>query len=177
MLTKDVQFPAPFVAGYAYCGVAALALLERPLAESSTRPAPAIKPGIPSIPALLKFLACRQFAYIEAADSESEEEDLETGNYVEGKPGPLSCDPDALCVGYNGRWNKNADTCYCWWVGGTLQVRSPIRERFENRERRIPPRCLSYPPPSSGTNRRRCKNMREHRMRSRRRRQKRAKRS
>lgn len=25
-------------------------------------------------------------------------------------------------VGFNGRWNKKADTCYCWWVGGTLEV-------------------------------------------------------
>lgn len=28
-------------------------------------------------------------------------------------------------VGFNGRCNKIADTCYCWWVGGTLSVFPP----------------------------------------------------
>lgn len=76
------------------------------------------------MPALVKFLACRQFAYIEAPSASSdddEEDDPETGNYIDGRPGSAPCG-DELCVGYNGRWNKNADTCYCWWVGGTLQV-------------------------------------------------------
>ena len=40
--------------------------------------------------------------------------------------------PDALAVpdtqdlqwaGFNGRYNKVADTCYSWWVGGSLAVR------------------------------------------------------
>jgi hypothetical protein len=29
-------------------------------------------------------------------------------------------------VGFNGRWNKKADTCYCWWVGGALSVSSDL---------------------------------------------------
>lgn len=27
-------------------------------------------------------------------------------------------------AGFNGRCNKVADTCYAWWVGGSLSVRS-----------------------------------------------------
>ena len=30
---------------------------------------------------------------------------------------------DLSSAGFNGRCNKVADTCYAWWVGGTLSVR------------------------------------------------------
>jgi geranylgeranyl transferase type-1 subunit beta len=29
---------------------------------------------------------------------------------------------DLLCVGCNGRLNKRPDTCYSWWVGGSLEM-------------------------------------------------------
>lgn len=31
---------------------------------------------------------------------------------------------DLSCAGFNGRPNKTADTCYCFWVTGSLDVRS-----------------------------------------------------
>ena len=38
---------------------------------------------------------------------------------------PLAPEPgDLLCIGFNGRCNKFADTCYCFWAGGTLGVRA-----------------------------------------------------
>ncbi|MCJ1391153.1 hypothetical protein MMC18_004015 [Xylographa bjoerkii] len=39
-------------------------------------------------------------------------------------PAPLQFDPgEPLWVGFSGRCNKFADTCYSWWAGGTLAVR------------------------------------------------------
>ena len=38
---------------------------------------------------------------------------------------PLPLKPkDLLWIGFNGRCNKFADTCYCFWAGGTLGVRA-----------------------------------------------------
>ena len=31
---------------------------------------------------------------------------------------------DLRCLGFNGRCNKIADTCYAWWVGASLSVRT-----------------------------------------------------
>ncbi|KAK5991770.1 Geranylgeranyl transferase type-1 subunit beta-like protein [Cladobotryum mycophilum] len=101
-------------AGYAYCAIAALALLDR---QPSSRSA--LQDGIANRPAFLKWLAHRQFAYL----SSQEEKDETEENYLEAKLGELKLE-DGCCrhVGFNGRWNKKADTCYCWWVGGTLHL-------------------------------------------------------
>jgi len=104
-------------AGYAYCAVAALSLLSRPCSEDgSKKPRDVIPEGVPDIPALVKFLAYRQFAYVDPPEEEDEDED----NFREAEVGELGLED--LCVGYNGRCNKVADTCYCWWVGGALEV-------------------------------------------------------
>ena len=31
-------------------------------------------------------------------------------------------EPQEPIAGFNGRCNKPADTCYCWWNGATLKV-------------------------------------------------------
>ncbi|KAL2106538.1 hypothetical protein VUR80DRAFT_6578 [Thermomyces stellatus] len=100
-------------AGYAYCAIAALSLLERPFAESSEPPPRVLEKGIPSVPALLRFLVGRQLAYIDPQDSEGDTDNT-TGCDELG----VSCEH----VGFNGRWNKSVDTCYCWWVGGALKI-------------------------------------------------------
>lgn len=79
--------------------------------------------GVPDMPALIRFLVGRQLAYVdppEGEEEEDEEDDPDTANCVEQGLGGLG----GMCehVGFNGRWNKRADTCYCWWVGGTLKV-------------------------------------------------------
>lgn len=35
------------------------------------------------------------------------------------------CEEDLQFAAFNGRCNKNGDTCYAFWVGGTLDV-SPL---------------------------------------------------
>lgn len=111
------------LAGYAYCAVAALLLLDRPPSSSSSSPAQetgtAIDQGIPDRAGLLKFLAGRQVKYL-AEEEEDESEDGE--NVIEADIDSLSLEEGCRHVGYNGRWNKKADTCYCWWVAGTLAV-------------------------------------------------------
>lgn len=102
-------------AGYAYCAIGALSLLDRPLDSTSAHPPEsALEQGIPNREGLLQFLASRQFAYL----AKEEEEDEVEENFLESKLGETNYGH----VGFNGRWNKKADTCYCWWVGGTLAV-------------------------------------------------------
>lgn len=103
------------LAGYAYCGVAALSLLDRAPSSSQSK---AIQEGIPDRPKLLEFLAKRQFGYLAKEESDDDEED----NFIEAKLGQLSLGDGCNHVGFNGRWNKKADTCYTWWVASTLVV-------------------------------------------------------
>ncbi|EAQ83120.1 hypothetical protein CHGG_10938 [Chaetomium globosum CBS 148.51] len=54
-------------AGYAYCAIAALSLLDRPLTNSTAlHPNKILHSGIRNMPALLHWLASRQFVYLEA---------------------------------------------------------------------------------------------------------------
>ncbi|POR34973.1 Geranylgeranyl transferase type-1 subunit beta [Tolypocladium paradoxum] len=107
------------IAGYAYCGIAALYMLDRPLSPSSPHGGAAIKQGVADRQGLINFLVHRQFTYLA---QEEEEDDDEGENFIESKLGALSLSEGCGHVGYNGRWNKKADTCYCWWVAGTLAM-------------------------------------------------------
>lgn len=91
--------PSSPPAGYAYCAVAALSLLDDASAPASD-PAHYLRAGIPDIPALVRFLSSRQLAYPSAEDD----------------------DDDVAATGFNGRANKAADSCYTWWVAGTLSI-------------------------------------------------------
>lgn len=103
------------LAGYAYCAIGALSLLDRPLDSTSAHsPEKAMEEGIPNRQGLIQFLASRPFAYL----PQEEEADEVEENFIESKVGAA----DYGHIGFNGRWNKKADTCYCWWVGGTLAV-------------------------------------------------------
>lgn len=53
----------------------------------------------------IHWLASRQVEYVES-------------DHDEGSNGT-----DDLYVGFNGRWNKLADTCYSFWVTASLDVR------------------------------------------------------
>ncbi|KAJ4113233.1 geranylgeranyl transferase type-1 subunit beta [Fusarium equiseti] len=102
-------------AGYAYCAIGALSLLDRPLDSTAVHPPEnALKEGVPNREGLIQFLASRPFSYL----PQEEESDEVEENFIESKLG----DTDYGHVGFNGRWNKKADTCYCWWVGGTLSM-------------------------------------------------------
>ncbi|RDA91103.1 hypothetical protein CP533_6694 [Ophiocordyceps camponoti-saundersi (nom. inval.)] len=109
-------------AGYAFCGIAALKMLDRPLSLSSSSSSQhgrknTIDRGVTDRLALIDFLVRRQFRYL------AREEELcatsEHENFIEP---PLGSSDECSHVGFNGRWNKKADTCYCWWVAGTLEM-------------------------------------------------------
>ncbi|KAK3321951.1 terpenoid cyclases/protein prenyltransferase alpha-alpha toroid [Apodospora peruviana] len=112
-------------AGYAYCAIAALSLLDRPLEDSRAAHASKIlHSGIRDMPRLVDWLASRQFVYLEPVEDDDDDEYDEDGpNFLLPKSlADLSLDENLRYVGFNGRTNKNADTCYCWWVGGALAV-------------------------------------------------------
>ncbi|KAI1074536.1 terpenoid cyclases/Protein prenyltransferase [Whalleya microplaca] len=112
-------------AGYAYCATAALSLLDFANPNAAQEPQRYLRAGIPSIPALVHFLACRQFAYLDPPDDPSPDDD---GDDDPSNAPPdlstLSLDPgaDIPIAGFNGRLNKVADSCYTWWVSGTLSM-------------------------------------------------------
>lgn len=61
----------------------------------------------------------RQFAYVDPSD----DDDAESANFAEPPSlAGLSLSETPLHVGFNGRCNKVADTCYFWWVGGCLSI-------------------------------------------------------
>ncbi|KAK4162399.1 geranylgeranyl transferase type-2 subunit beta [Cladorrhinum sp. PSN259] len=112
-------------AGYAYCAISALSLLDRPL-ETGEKPheSEILNSGLRDMPGLVHWLASRQFVYIEPTapssddqDSESEEEEDVVNFLLPSKPSPSAESP---LVASNGRTNKVADTCYSWWVGAAL---------------------------------------------------------
>ncbi|KAF9779952.1 hypothetical protein IL306_000938 [Fusarium sp. DS 682] len=108
--------------------VPALSLLDRPLDSTSPHPPEkALQKGVPNREGLLQFLASRSFAYLVKEEEEDEVEE----NFLESKAGEL----DLGHIGFNGRWNKKADTCYCWWVGGTLAMlgNSPLINTIPSR--------------------------------------------
>ncbi|KAI2613506.1 terpenoid cyclases/Protein prenyltransferase [Hypoxylon fragiforme] len=108
-------------AGYAYCAVAALSLLDLANPNSATEPDRYLHAGIPSIPALVHFLACRQFNYSDP-DSDDSDENEDAEDNTPPDLSTLTISDAEPTVGFNGRLNKVADTCYTWWVSGTLAM-------------------------------------------------------
>ncbi|KAH6847132.1 terpenoid cyclases/protein prenyltransferase alpha-alpha toroid [Chaetomium sp. MPI-CAGE-AT-0009] len=111
-------------AGYAYCAIAALSLMDRPLTNSTPfHPNKILHSGIRNMPALLHWLASRQFVYLEPpppSNPDDDEED-EDNFLLPSRLADLSLSPTAARhVACNGRCNKVADTCYTWWVGAAL---------------------------------------------------------
>lgn len=133
-------------AGYAYCAVAALALLDRPITTptsdtetqkqqqpttTTTKPphyytqSKTLQAGIGDIPRFISFLVSRQFTYLETQTKEDDddEEDPEIANFqMAGLSLSEEADDGTRHIGFNGRCNKVADTCYAWWVLGSLSV-------------------------------------------------------
>ncbi|OTB11534.1 hypothetical protein K445DRAFT_212580 [Daldinia sp. EC12] len=104
-------------AGYVYCAVAALSILDLTNPSAATEPDRYLKAGIPSIPSLVHFLASRQFDYLEL---NSDDENEEIQNHPLPDLSTLAILDEPQIAGFNGRLNKVADTCYTWWVSGTL---------------------------------------------------------
>ncbi|KAK6615240.1 prenyltransferase and squalene oxidase [Botrytis cinerea] len=121
-------------AGYTYCAIASLSLLDRlpkypssqPTASSNANPA---LPGLTNLPETIRWLALRQTSYNE------EEEGDEDGHNEATSDHHFVPDVDSTFVGFNGRCNKRVDTCYCFWVGGSLSMlgRSDVINRDGSR--------------------------------------------
>ncbi len=144
------------IAGYAYCAVAALSLLDQANPDQSASPTHYVEAGIPSIPSLIHFLVSRQFTYLDSSSGSSS-----------SRPASPEPDPSELSIssppvdgirtstssslssssmtGFNGRLNKAADTCYAWWVSGALALlgqdslidRAPARRFLVTRTQHI----------------------------------------
>ncbi|KAI8958384.1 terpenoid cyclases/Protein prenyltransferase [Daldinia sp. FL1419] len=106
-------------AGYVYCAVAALSILDLTNPNTAMEPNRYLQAGIPSIPSLVRFLAGRQFDYLEP---DSDDENEETKNHPLPDLSTLAISDEPQIAGFNGRQNKVADTCYTWWVSGTLFI-------------------------------------------------------
>ncbi|KAI0909131.1 terpenoid cyclases/Protein prenyltransferase [Ustulina deusta] len=107
--------------GYAYCAVAALALLDSAGPDPSSTPNRYIHAGIPSVPALVHFLVSRQSAYLDPSDDGGDDND--TANHPLPDLSPSSStDTIPQMAGFNGRLNKLPDTCYTWWNSGALSL-------------------------------------------------------
>ena len=95
-------------------------------------------PLTPESDLLVKWVLERQTTYIEEPDEYEEGEDDNIGpeqssfrsETASNSISPESVDTpyqahvaeDLATVGFNGRPNKVADTCYCWWNLGSLAV-------------------------------------------------------
>lgn len=123
-----------------YCAIASLSYLGRfDLASGSIRAPSEI--GNVDLDSLIRWLASRQ-TNILGDEYESDPEDEGEGKTVTNSfshiipPDPKERESgdrlpppdldikleDCRIAGMNGRMNKVADTCYCFWVGGTLEV-------------------------------------------------------
>lgn len=104
-------------AGYAYCAIASLAHLNR-LPNSNPKPTdgPELSPGLTDLQATIRWLVSRQVGFREEDASDNEEE----SQHPEEETGPSTEEEDF--VGFNGRCNKNVDTCYAFWVIASLNV-------------------------------------------------------
>ncbi|KAK7970185.1 prenyltransferase and squalene oxidase [Apiospora saccharicola] len=116
-------------AGYAYCAVAALSLLDLTAADADN-PNRYLQAGIPNTAAMVRWLVSRQIVYTESDESDSDEEKEEEEDGKDDTPAVPTSEMATLNVtgtvlgGFNGRPNKVADTCYAWWVAGALHVLS-----------------------------------------------------
>ncbi len=114
-------------AGYTYCAIAALSFLNRLPKSGSQAVQNDLRAGLTNLPATIRWLVSRQLSY-EEEEEESDDEDHAkqqivklAGVYEEPLVPGLSIE-DSQFVGFNGRCNKRADTCYAFWVTASLDV-------------------------------------------------------
>lgn len=85
-----------------------------------------LRQGIKNRPALIRWLVSRQLTSLSAIEGQDtdDEDDAEDASTLAG----LSMSEHITHIGFNGRCNKAADTCYCWWVGGTLSILGELHQ-------------------------------------------------
>ncbi|KAL3417867.1 prenyltransferase and squalene oxidase [Phlyctema vagabunda] len=124
-------------AGYTYCATAALSMLDRlPDLSTATSSKPQKSdeplPGLTDLPNTIRWLVSRQLESEEEEESDDEVEDSELRKQREALVGihkdeepPSLADitlDETQIVGFNGRCNKLADTCYSFWVTASLDI-------------------------------------------------------
>lgn len=136
------------IAGYTYCATAALSLLDRlpePTSKTSSSVSNLEKPpkklrGLTNLSATIQWLLSRQVEYSDA-DDEAHSQESEIHHIADNRhsysdlPSLAGLSIHQHCiVGLNGRVNKASDTCYCFWVPGTLEVyiRLPVLSSVTN---------------------------------------------
>ncbi|WEW60317.1 geranylgeranyl transferase type-1 subunit beta [Emydomyces testavorans] len=135
-------------AGLTYCALGTLSFLQRDSTQNAGEISPDVKiaaytPGSREFESLVGWLAFRQTNVLYEEDNEHGEGDgadcieesatqpqAQTSYSIEERISSLPVTPMAsqwpleqqICAGFNGRTNKIADTCYCFWVTGSLAV-------------------------------------------------------
>ena len=130
--------PPLHLAGLTYCALGALTLLGR------------LHDGISSSDNLTHWLTARQVLLepkdlLPEGDDDDEEEDSGNGKGAatataaaqQQQQAEVEISGGGVCAGFNGRCSKRGDTCYSYWVGGSLAVRISIP----------PPQSFIPPPP------------------------------
>ncbi|KAK9449455.1 terpenoid cyclases/protein prenyltransferase alpha-alpha toroid [Limtongia smithiae] len=101
--------------GLTYCGVGTLNLL---LGDDGSSNGAALYEvlGEDAAQKMLRWTLEHQVLYVDDSDSENEDDDDD-----ESEDGTLK----KCFAGFNGRTNKACDTCYSFWLGGTLAMIPP----------------------------------------------------
>ncbi|EEA22763.1 geranylgeranyl transferase type-1 subunit beta [Talaromyces marneffei ATCC 18224] len=129
-------------AGLTYCAMGALTLLHR---TGSIDQPEILSPQSERFQSLLGWLVSRQTTDLEEEEEEDDEADakenpaptaqptqnetkaIDLSEQIEKLQDFMPLDEASLkCAGFNGRLNKLADTCYCFWVTGTLGIMDKI---------------------------------------------------
>ncbi|KAK7727663.1 geranylgeranyl transferase type-1 subunit beta [Botryosphaeria dothidea] len=137
-------------AGFTYCAIGALALLGRLPSNAGSRVSDAPLVGLSDPELTARWLVARQTLALD------DEELMETSDGDEPAAAKTPIDaPRAVKLhslpsligeaggadflqwaGFNGRCNKVADTCYAWWVGGSLSMLGRIHLTSRSTARR-----------------------------------------
>ncbi|KAK6366168.1 geranylgeranyl transferase type-1 subunit beta [Lithohypha guttulata] len=113
--------------GLSYCAIATLQLLTRLDGTSSRR----ARETLDNQESCMRWLLERQTTVLyeerpesDEADSDDEEPANNDGSSTVNSfaDSPMYYTPPLLTVGFNGRDNKIADTCYCFWNSGALAI-------------------------------------------------------
>lgn len=139
-------------AGWTYCGVGALSLLgQLPSPRNSNISSGTEKAGIsPSfVEDVVRCLVYRQTSMLEESKAPAPLFRVQGACLDPFEPlSPISSShlEELQYAGFNGRCNKVADTCYSFWVGGTLAVSCPLPYRFLSTSSILLPSSLALTP-------------------------------
>ena len=106
-------------AGLNFCGVGALELLDRIYGTSGKAQSVFASPLL-DLTANAHWMLQRQTSWVNDTDSEDDESSDEADDAARNDES--SKEQSAISVGFAGRSNKMADTCYCFWNGGALAI-------------------------------------------------------